>query len=308
MQGARRERRTGQAARPGRADLGGAAGQVVAGQGGVGGDDAGQPELHGQVRDRVDVLVGQVGRDLDQQRDLAAAGPGGRLTYGGQHRAQPGGGLQVAQPGSVRRADVDHEIVDLACQQTRAQGVIRGGLGLRHRPGLADVRPDREAAASAGAQPGGGRGGAVVVEAHAVDQCPVGGQPEQPRPGVARLRPGGHGSHLDEGEAQHAQRVGRERVLVEARREPERAGQVAAECPHPQHRVGRAEPAAQQPGRPGNHGGRADQTEPEPVRGLGPHPPQEQREQQVVHGLCRAAPARRVSRRTQRAEPAGRRE
>src|SRR5947199_232686 len=47
----------------------------------------------------------------------------------------------------------------------------------------------------------GGGGRALVVEAHAVDQRPVGGEAEQARPRVARLRLAGQRAHLDEAEA-----------------------------------------------------------------------------------------------------------
>jgi hypothetical protein len=326
-------RRAGQAARPGGADLFLGAGQVIAGHGCVRGDDAGQPELHGQVGDRVDVLVGQIGRDLDQQRKRRpAGGPGQSVANGGEHLAQPAGGLQIAQPGGVRRAHVHHEVVGRAGQQPCALGVVGGGRGFRHHLGLADVRADRQAvgaAGAAGAQAGRGRGGAVVVEPHPVDQRPVGGQPEQPGPRVARLRPGGHGAHLDEREAERTERVWGQRILVEARGQPERPGQIAPECVHPQRRIGRAEPPAQEPGRSRDRRGRADDPEAQPVRGLGRHPPEHQPEQQVVHALSLAAgpdrPARgapqqsprartpaapagrRVSSRSRRSGPAGRR-
>jgi hypothetical protein len=266
---------------------------VVAGHRGVGGDDAGQPEFDGQVGDRVDVLVGQVGGDLDQQRDRGPARRGDRVADGGEHWAQPAGGLQVAQPRGVRRADVDHEVVRATGQQARAHGVVGGGRGLRHRLGLADVRAHGEAAAATGAQPGRGRRGTVVVEAHPVDQRAIGGQPEQPGPRVAGLRPGGHRAHLHEREAERAERVRRERILVEARGQPERAGQVAPECAHPEHRIGRPQPPAEQPGRARDRRGRADDAEAQPVRGLGRHPPEHQPEQQVVHGLSLAASATR---------------
>jgi hypothetical protein len=288
------QRRAGQAARPGRGDLRRVAGQAVPGHGGVGGDDAGQAQVQRQVGDRVDLVVGQVRGDLDQQRDRAAARRGQRVAHGGEDRAQPIGLLQLAEPGRVRRAHVDHQVVRGAGQQPRARGVVGRRLLVRHRPGLADVRPDREAAPAAGAQPGRGGGRAVVVEAHPVDQGAVGGQPEHPRPGVARLGPRGQGADFDEPEAERAERVRRHGVLVEPRGQPERPGQVAPEGPYPQHGVGRREPPAQHPARAGDQRGGADEAEPQPVRGLCRHAPQHQREQQVVHGLSLAAAAARA--------------
>ena len=116
------QRRARQAARPGRRHLGRRAGQPVPGHGGVGRDDPVEAELERQVRDRVHVRVGQVRRDLDQQRH--AAGPRERRVERGahrhQHRPEPVHGLQVAQARRVRRADVDHHVVGHGGHRPRA--------------------------------------------------------------------------------------------------------------------------------------------------------------------------------------------
>ena len=69
----------------------------------------------------------------------------------------------------------------------------------------------------------------MVVEAHAVDQGPVRREPEEPRLRVADLPLAGERAHLDEAEAEGAERLEGDRVLVEARREPDRRREAQAE-------------------------------------------------------------------------------
>ena len=77
-----------------------------------------------------------------------------------------------------------------------------------------------------GGEPGGDRRGAVVVEAEAVDDRAVLGQPEQPRARVAGLRPRRGGADLDEAEAGAAEGGDGAGVLVEAGGEAERVRQL----------------------------------------------------------------------------------
>ena len=63
------------------------------------------------------------------------------------------------------------------------------------------------------------RAGALVVEPHPVEQRAVGGQTEQARYGIARLRDGGDGADLGEAEPERAPHVESGAVLVEARRQ-----------------------------------------------------------------------------------------
>ncbi len=57
-------------------------------------------------------------------------------------------------------------------------------------------------------------------------------QPEQTRPGIARLRPRRDAAELDEAEAECGERVDVLGVLVEARREAHRVGEVEAHDAH----------------------------------------------------------------------------
>ena len=132
-------------------------------------------------------------------------------------------------------------------------------------------------------QPGGQRRRAVVVEPHPVDQRPLGREAEHPRLRVARLRPRGHRADLDEPEPEGRQPDDPLAVLVEPGRQPERAGEVQPERPHPQRRVARRENPPQRKGHPGHRGGRPDQPEPGPVGRLGRQPSQQNRVNRPVH-------------------------
>ena len=83
-------------------------------------------------------------------------------------------------------------------------------------------------AAAPGREPACDDLGAVVVEAHPVDDRPVGGEPEQPRLRVAGLGLAGDRADLDVPEAQRRERVDADGVLVEAGGQPEgvREGQA----------------------------------------------------------------------------------
>ncbi len=118
--------------------------QPLAGDRGVGGDDAVEADRAGEVGDREDVVVAEVGGDLDQQRDPALGDRVGRPAYVLEQRPELLDGLQVAQPRGVRRAHVDHEVVGVRRQQPGALLVVgehRGLVVVRHDLGLADVHP-----------------------------------------------------------------------------------------------------------------------------------------------------------------------
>ena len=120
--------------------------------------------------------------------------------------------------------------------------VVDGVLG-RGDLGLADVDPDRHVR-RVPRQPQRQLAGAVVVEAHPVEQRAVVGQPEHPRRRVAGLRLRGDGADLGVAEAQRAPGVQPAAVLVEAGRQAERAGET-----HPEHRAGQHRIVRRQPPR-----------------------------------------------------------
>jgi hypothetical protein len=276
VKGALLERRPGQAARlSGRLRV---ADQSVSGDRGVGGNDAVQAELDGEVGDRVDVLVGQIRSDLHEQRDLAAGRPVESVADRPQQRPQVLYRLQVPQPRGVRRADVDDQVVGVRAEPFGALDVVGGGLAVRYGLGLADVDADdgatpaaAAAAVAAAAQSPRHHSRAVIVEPHPVDNGPVPGQPEQPGPRVARLRLGGDRTDLHEAEAERGERLVRRGVLVETGGQAEWAGEVQTERPHSQGRVG-CQHATQQPGEPGDHRDDPQPRHARAVRGLRRHP------------------------------------
>ena len=131
---ARLERRAGEAAGAERGDVGVGRREAGARDRGVRGDDAVEAELEREVGDRVDVGVGEVGRDLDEQRDAAhRRGEVARGAHRGEQRAQLVDRLQVAQAGRVRRADVDDEVVGERRERLRAARVVGERVAPRRR-------------------------------------------------------------------------------------------------------------------------------------------------------------------------------
>jgi hypothetical protein len=249
LERARPQRRARQAAGADRRDLGRRRAQAVAGDGGVGGDHAVEVELHRQRADGVDVGVGQVGRDLHQQRHPARRRRGVR---GGPHRpqdlAEPLHGLQIAQARRVGRAHVHHQVVGQRREQGRARDVVCGGVDVGRGLVLADVHADdaRPATPPPRAQAGSHRVGAAVVEAQPVDERSIVDQPEHPRLRVARLRPRRDGADLDEAEAEREQRVDAARVLVEAGGQADGRRELEPERVDPRRRRRHAAHDAQQ--------------------------------------------------------------
>ena len=109
--------------------------EPLARQGGVGHDHPGEAARERQVDRGVDLLGREVGRELHEHRGRGAGAPGrharGDLVEGVEDRAERAGRLQVAQPGRVRRADVDDHVVREAATAARASGRSRRG---RPRP------------------------------------------------------------------------------------------------------------------------------------------------------------------------------
>ena len=281
---ARRERGTRQPAGPERSDRGVGRRQPGARDRGVGGDDAVEPELEREIGDRVDVGVGQVRRDLDQQRHAAGRRREvARGAHGGQERAELVDRLEVAEAGRVRRADVDHEVVGVRGEPPGAVGEVGDRLGLGDAPGLADVGADRAGAAMC--EPARRGRGAVVVEAHAVDQRAIAGQPEHPGPRVAGLRLGGDRADLDEAEAEREQRAHAPGVLVEPGGEPERAGQLAAERVDAELGGTRGAQPLERARDAGQHDRGPQQRERHAVGRLRREPPQHEPVQQAIHPL-----------------------
>ena len=141
------ERRAGHPARVGE-DLGRCE-QARARDRRVGRDQAVELGLDGEVRELVELLFGEVGRELDQHGAV-------RLPpHRGDQLAQVLDRLQVPQPGVFGRADVDDHEVRVRREQLRRGPVVGGRVLQRRDLRLADVdrrrRRGRERRASVGA-------------------------------------------------------------------------------------------------------------------------------------------------------------
>ena len=143
--------------------------------------------------------------------------------------------LQVAQAGRVGRGNVDGEIARDRRERLDQAHIVGDAVG-----GLlvgADIDADDAARVRRARKPAQHRLGALAVEAEPVDHALVGGEPEQARARIARLRLRRHGADLDEAEAEPEQRIGHLGVLVEPGRHADRIGEVEPEGPHREPRV-----------------------------------------------------------------------
>ena len=117
-------------------DLGGRRAQAVARDRGVGGDQALETAVAGQLGDGDDVVVGQVGGDLHAERDRAARRrrrpPGVPRRGAAPSRSTA---CRDAQPGRVGRGDVDDEVVGVRREQARAERRSRRARPARRPPG-----------------------------------------------------------------------------------------------------------------------------------------------------------------------------
>src|SRR5690606_31853706 len=146
--------------------------------------------------------------------------------------------LQRAQARRVRRRDVDDEIVSDVFQRLERIEVVARRLLLRGVFVFSEVEPQ---GAGTEAEPGvaaRGGGGARVVEAHAVDEGARARQPEEARPGIARLRTRGDGPDLHGAEAEREKARGQAVALVESRGDPDRGWKIEPAAPNVQARIG----------------------------------------------------------------------
>ena len=179
-----------------------------------------RPSSRDELADAHDLLVGEVGRDLHEERRGLARRGADRL----EQRREGVELLQSAEAGRVRRAHVHDEVVGVRREHPGAALVVADRVLDGRHPALADVHAEHRAvpaacepreAADRGIRP-------AVVEAHAVDERAVVDEPEQARALVAGLGDGGDGADLDVPEAELAEPANGEGVLVEARRDAER--------------------------------------------------------------------------------------
>ena len=201
------------------------AAQAVAGEGGVGGDDAGDAAVDRGLDDVGELVVGR-GRGRSSGRSGA-----GRARRALAAMTPERSAARAARPWSSRSRSVfGEETLTVAkstkgpaCVSTSAKSAARSALSLlapRLRPTIAAGR--------AGGEAGGDGRGAVVVEAEAVDDRAVLRAGGRGGARVAGLRARGGGADLDEAEAGAAEGGDGAGVLVEAGGEAERVRQVEA--------------------------------------------------------------------------------
>jgi hypothetical protein len=145
-------------------------------------------------------------------------------------------GLQVAEPHRVRRGDVDGEIIRDIGEGGDAGGIIGDAVGALAVGAKIDADNARPGAARGEAAMQ--RREAAIVEAEAVDECGIGRQAEEARPGIAGLRQRRHRSGLDEAKAEAEQAVDGLAVLVEAAGHANGVGKVEPQEVASQARIG----------------------------------------------------------------------
>ena len=168
--------------------------------------------------------VGEVGGDLQEERHR----PRQRAVRGDDAGEEPG---ERALPWRSRSRSVFGEETLTVAKSTKGPAWARTSAKSAARSGLVLVRPEVEPDGEAlrpRRETGGDRRHAVVVEAEAVDDGAVRGEPEEPRPRVARLRARCRRADLEEAEAGATRAATAVGVLVHAGGEPERVRQRKA--------------------------------------------------------------------------------
>ena len=177
------------------------------------------------------LLVGQIGRDLEEDGHAFRMAGGEvflRFFQGIQQPRGGVGGLQIAETGGVRRGKVHRDVIRHRIGFFQAGEIIVGRILIRGVLVFPDVETDGAGEGLVGADVGDARVDARVVEAHAVDDCLVGDEPEQARLGIPRLRTRRDRADLDEAEAEPPERVDGVALLVEPRREADAVRKLQA--------------------------------------------------------------------------------
>ena len=193
----------------------------------VGGHDTVERRFEQHVGDLVDHLVRHVGRYFEHDRPelvLPAPEVEQRVEYLENMFAR----VRRAFAAGVVAADVDGEIVRILVEVAEEFEVVRRSVFGGGRGVLADVAAHDHAVVRAPQVADGGFQPAVR-ESDAVDDGVVLREAEHPRPRVACLRTGRHGSYLDESESQRGQFTERLAVVVESGRQSDGVGEADAE-------------------------------------------------------------------------------
>lgn len=193
------------------------------GEGGVGGDDAGEIELVGEFGDFFDLGFGEIGGDFDEEGAV-----GVDVFEAGEDFGERAAVLEGAEAGGVGAADVDDEVVAFVLEEAIGEGVVFGGFFEGGDFGFAEVDADDEVGGAV-FEAGGEGFGALVVEPETVDEGAFGGEAEEAGFGVAGLGVAGDGADFDESEAAVGPVVEGDAVFVEAGGESDGVGEGDSE-------------------------------------------------------------------------------
>ena len=184
------------------------------------------------VRQRDDFLQRrpvEIGRDFHEHRPARHVAPLDRAEQVIESRAI----LELAQAGRVRRADIERKVIAKNFQPLERQQVVARRLLDWSHFRFADVDPHRNPRPAPGSakllEPRRDHVAALVVKTEPVDQPADFRHAKNPRLRIPRLRARGDRPHFREPKPERLPRRERHRILVEARREPDRIGKRDAE-------------------------------------------------------------------------------
>ena len=177
------------------------------GNSGVSSHHAVELKLKDQRSYGVDVLISQIGGDLNEQRHVTAGCLISRLAHSGEDGTQAIYALQVTQPRGVGAGDVNHQVVGPTRHSPRRVNIVSYRIFQRRHLSFTNIGAHNNGAATlSGAQftqRSCGFIGAGVVKAHLVTHCAHIRVAPQSRRLIARLGLSGKRTYLNKTKAQH---------------------------------------------------------------------------------------------------------
>lgn len=282
-----------------RLDRLGAGLQPLAEVGAVRGHDAVERRRGHHVGDAVDLLVAQVGRDLEHDRPVLALAAA-EVEERSENLQDVFRGVRKLFAAGVVAADIDREVVGVLVEAAERLQVVGCGIFGRRVGVFADVAAHDSLAAVALQVPDHGFE-SVVREPDAVDDCPVPGQAEDARPRVAALRTGCDGADLDESEPEGRELPDRLAVAVEAGGQSDRVREADAEDLALERRVRLGIAFAQQPAASGDQPDAPQQEQDGPVGPLDGEREEDRFYDALVH-VCMFTDGQKYEKRTDSAK------
>src|SRR6516162_7875592 len=182
--------------------------------------------------DVIELAEREIGRNLDQQGRWSrhSAHAHARVHHARQKTVEHLRLLQLAQAWSIGRGDIDGEVA-----RHRRKGFDQAHIvsnAVSTFPVGPDINPDDATFVCARGKTAQHGGGALTVEAQAIDHALVAVEPKDARARIAGLRQGRDGSNFDEAKTELEQRVGYLGMLVEARCHAHWIGEIEPEGTH----------------------------------------------------------------------------